>query len=398
MVAIAFCSLAISAGALTYSYSVVTVILNQEFQVSQFQLMLPMTLMMLSSAFYTPYLGPRMDRFPLRRFMFAGVACMSVSLLLMSVAPSMLFVTVIYAVLMAPVHPLLGTLSTSVLISRWFVNKLAFAMGIASVGVSVGGFFIPPLLEAMCSYLGWRESFRILALVVIAVMVPLILMVRDGPSDADLPSNVDSKLKDKLQRKEPSNFGSAGAILRSRNFWLLGICVGLLFGTYTALISNLLPIVMLKGLTAQEGARLVAVISGVAIVGKLAFGAITDRIDLRIGLGVTIVLVIAGMLLYSRGTGLSHFVIASVVLGLAVGNMLPVWSAMIARLFGARDYGRVMGMMSPFNVSCNILAVPLTGFLYDKTGNYTLPLTLFMGLLAITLLWLPAIARPKTLP
>lgn len=391
MVAVAFCSLAVSAGGLTYSYSVVTVILNQEFRVSQFQLMLPMTLMMLASAFCSPYLGPKMDRFPLRRFMFAGVACMAISLLLMSVSPSMTYITAIYAVIMAPVHALLGTLSSSVLISRWFVNKLALAMGIASVGVSVGGFLIPPMLEAMCSYLGWRESFRILAGVVVITMVPLIMLVRDRPSDQDLPAGVDSTLKHKLQNREPSAFNSASAILRSRNFWLMGVCIGLLFGVYTALISNLLPMVMIKGLSSQEGARLVAIISGVAIVGKLAIGALTDRIDLRIGLAITINLVIAGMFIYRNGSTFYHFVGGSVVLGLAVGNMLPIWSAMIARLFGAADYGRVMGMMSPFNVTANIIAVPFTGFLYDRTGSYAWPLAIFMLLLAITMLWLPAI-------
>lgn len=394
MVMVAFWSLAISSGGITYSYSVLTVIFNREFQVSQFELMLPMTLMMVTSAFFAPFIGAKMDRFPLRRFMFFGIACMAGSLLVMSLAPSMTLVTVIYGLVMAPVHALMGTLSSSVLISRWFVNKLALAMGIASVGVSVGGFLIPPLLEWMCSAIGWRESFRILALLVVVVMVPLVRLVRDGPADSDLPANVDSKVAQQLRNRQPSQYSSSRAILRNRNFWLIGLCVGTLFGIYTANIANLLPMVMLKGLSSQDGARLVAVISGVAIVGKLAFGALTDRIDLRIGLGMTILFVVAGMLVYQNGTQFSHFLAGSVVLGLATGNMLPTWSAMIARYFGASDYGRVMGMMSPFNVIANIIVVPVTGLLFDKTGSFSTPLTVFSILLIAILFVLPAIRKP----
>lgn len=391
MVAVAFCTLAVGSGGITYSYSVITVIFRREFNVSQFRLMLPLSLMTLASAFIAPLIGPRLDRFPVRRFMWAGALFLVSALWLISLAPSVTFVTVVYALLMSPVPALLGTLSSSVLISRWFAGRLALAMGIASVGVSVGGFVIPPLLDAMCSHLGWRHAFRVLGLAVLVLFVPLIWLVRDRPADGRLPDKPRSK---PLTNYRPAVFNTTAAILRHRNFWLIGLVIGFLFSAYTALLTNLLPLVMLKGVNSQQGARLIATISGVAAFGKLAFGSISDRIDLRIGLAVTVLLVIAGMTIYLDSGSFTECLIGSVVLGLAAGNMLPLWSALIARAFGAANYGRVMGLMSPINVACNLVAVPLTGFLYDRTGSYTVPISIFAGLLTLSLLWIPAIRQP----
>ena len=51
MVAVALVVQAISFGSLVYSYSVIAVLMNEEFNVSRFQLMLPLTAMISSGLF-----------------------------------------------------------------------------------------------------------------------------------------------------------------------------------------------------------------------------------------------------------------------------------------------------------------------------------------------------------
>jgi MFS family permease len=158
-----------------------------------------------------------------------------------------------------------------------------------------------------------------------------------------------------------------------------------------------MPLVMAYDISSQDGALLISVIAALGVAGKLLFGAVADRIDMRYGLAAAVVLILAGIGLFLWGTRYSHFVIASAVLGLSVGGILPVWGAMIASLFGAGNYGRVMGLMSPIPALTVVLTVPLTGFLFDLTGGYLVPFSLQMGLLAISLCWIPAIVR-KTPP
>ena len=394
IVAVAFIAQAVSAGGITYSYSVIAVTLNEEFDVSRLQLMLPMTAMTFVGAFLSPFIGANLDKRPVKYFMLVGSLCLAAGLFLLSLATSINHVIAVYAFLLAPVQALLGVLCCSVLISRWFSRKLALAMGVAAIGTSIGGFVIPPLIEWLNQHYGWREGMRYLSMAVIFFVMPLMLLVCDRPELKGLFTDGASAAPDLSHAPAASEFNSTKAIMRSRAFWFLAITMGFLFSSYTALISNLLPLVMLYDVSRQDGAILISIMSGVGIAGKLVFGAVADKIDLRLGLAAAVILVMSGISLFMLGTGYSHFVVASVVMGLSVGGMLPVWGAMIALLFGAANYGRVMGMMGPIIVVCNVVAVPLTGFLFDLTGSYSLPLTVFVSLLAVTLFWIPAIKRP----
>jgi MFS family permease len=116
---------------------------------------------------------------------------------------------------------------------------------------------------------------------------------------------------------------------------------------------------------------------------------------MRYGLAVAVLLVMAGVCFFVLGHLYWHFVVGSAVLGLSSGGILPVWGALIASLFGGANYGRVMGLMSPIPGLCVVLAIPLTGFLFDWTGAYTAPYLLFIALLGIALCLIPAIVREK---
>ena len=66
---------------------------------------------------------------------------------------------------------------------------------------------------------------------------------------------------------------------------------------------------------------------------------------------------------------------------------------MLAWLFGAANYGRVMGQMNPVIIPMSLVAPPLAGAIYDRTGSYNAAFILFIVLLALSLLLLPAIRR-----
>jgi MFS family permease len=151
---------------------------------------------------------------------------------------------------------------------------------------------------------------------------------------------------------------------------------------------------MLYEVPRQDGVLLISMVAVVGIAGQLIFGAVADKIDMRIGLAAAVILLMAGISIFILGSTYQHFVLASLVMGLSAGGLLPVWGAMIALLFGVENYGRVMGMMGPIIIPFNLIAVPLTGYLFDQTGSYSMPFTLFAVLLALSLLWVPAIKRP----
>jgi len=131
------------------------------------------------------------------------------------------------------------------------------------------------------------------------------------------------------------------------------------------------------------------------IVGKIIFGYAADKINLKLGLWLSMGLVIAGFLILSTEPGYPLMVVAAALLGLAAGGQLPVWGAMMARAFGLISYGRAMGLMSPL---ISLIVMPgfiVAGKLVDLTGSYVLLLQVFCAVLVLAAIVLAPLRLDK---
>lgn len=393
LTAAAFVVLMVSNGAIMYSYSVVAVPLGEAFQASRTTMMLGMTGMTLAGGLASPFLGGLIDRGSLRAMMLLGAVGLAFGYIGLSLATASWQIPVIYALLMMLGVNLLGPLTTSTLLARWFTRRRGMALGVAAVGTSVGGFVFPPLVQWLIDSYEWRLALRYLGIGCLVVILPAILMVVNRPGDRGLHPDGES-VDPNAGTTAPPPLSSA-ALLRERNFWLVAIAMSLLFGVYTGLLSNLVPFALGVGVESERAAFLISVLALAGIVGKLSFGTIADRVDLRGGLAVAMLLVILGLVAYLLAESYTVLLLGSIALGLAAGGMLPVWGALLAVLFGATNYGRVMGMMNPVIMPLTLLGPPLAGMVFDATGSYRFAFVGFIVALLLGLSLLPMIRLHK---
>ena len=393
LAAVAFLVLMLSNGAIMYSYSVVAVPMGLEFEASRLVMMLGVTLMTLCGGIVSPWFGSLVDRWSLKGMMLLGALGMSLGYIVLSFTTASWQVPVVYGMLMMLGTNLLGPLTTSTLLARWFTKKRGMAMGIAAVGTSVGGFIFPPLIQGLIDHFEWRVALRYLGLGLFVVSVPAVLLVVNRPQERGLHADGEPM--------DPDFVASTVAavrfaeLLKNRNFILIAVVMSLLFMTYTGVMSNMAPFAMGRGLSADEAALLISAIAVAGIVGKLIFGAVADKIDLRIGLAASMITVIVSMLVFISMTGYFALMLGAALLGLAAGGMLPVWGSILAVLFGAANYGRVMGMMNPLIMPLTLIGAPLAGFIFDARGAYDGAFMLFAGGLCVGLALLLAIDMNK---
>lgn len=388
LVGIAFLAQMVGAGAILYSYSVVVLPFDSEFNASRMAMMLGMTAMPLAGAVISPFLGRALDRYSLKAFMIAGSLALPLGYLALSFTTAIWQVPVVYAVFMAFASLLMGPLAASTLLARWFSARLGLAMGVAAIGTSVGGFLFPPFVEWLIDTFEWRTAFRLLALTTLVLTLPAMLLVVNRPGDRQLRAHGAAEETDSARAARPRF--STRDMLKNRNFWLVALVISILFGVYTALLSNLVPFAVDLGISKERGALLISVIAVFGMVGKLVFGAIADNVDLRAGLATASALVAIGLGLYLQGSYPMLFG-GSIAIGLAAGGMLPVWGALLAKLFGADNYGRVMGLMNPFIMPMTMIAPPLAGRIQDVTGSYQIAFIVFIAALLVAICMLPAI-------
>jgi MFS family permease len=386
---VAFLLLMVSNGAIMYSYSVVAVPLGLEFEASRVTMMLGVTVMTLAGGIMSPLFGSLIDRWSLRSMMLIGVFGMSCGYFLLSFTTASWQVPLIYGALMMLGLNLLGPLTTSTLLARWFSRKRGMVLGLAAIGTSVGGFVFPPVIQWLIDAYEWRDALRILALGCLILTIPAVMLVVNSPKDRGLGADgVALDADAPLVLPEAITFKS---LLADRNFWLIALVMSLLFSAYTGVLSNLVPLALNKGLSAEQGAFLISILAVAGIAGKIGFGTIADRVDLRLGYAASIVCVIIALLLFATTSSFSTFMLASGFMGFATGGMLPVWGAILAILFGAANYGRVMGMMSPVIMPLTLVGAPLAGYIFDVTGGYAPAFVLFAGGLVLALIALPFI-------
>jgi MFS family permease len=388
----------LATAAVSYSYGVVLAPIAGEFGASRLEMMWGISASTLVSGAASPFLGVAMDRQSLRRLALVGSLLLGGGFALLSLASAIWHVVLVYALCMAPAMILIGPTFVSTLLARWFSRRRGTAMGAAALGTSTFAFFLPPLLQSAIEALGWRSALLGAGAVMLLVALPAAWIVRDRPQGMGLGPDGDPPGEERATPAAAQDNATTRGIFAQANFWLVAIVLGLLFSVYSAMLSNLVPLARDHGHPAALAAMLMSAIAAWGMVGKLAFGIVADRIDLRMGLAAAILLVLACLLLLMADSRYLTMFVASSLLGFATGGMLPVWGSLTAVLFGATHYGRVMGLMSPVMMSVVLAGPPFAGWCYDRSGSYVPALAAFAAVLLLALIALSRIRMPGYVP
>jgi MFS family permease len=387
-VAVSMLNQAAASGTIIVCFSVFAVPLQKEFGVSRAAIMLTMTITYLVNGLSNPVLGAAMDRHSIRRILMGGAVLLCVGYLALSFASSLIQVFLAYGIFLSLANAVMGPLSYSTLLPRWFVRRRAKAVGVTVLGYALGGLFLPPLFQLLIDSFGWRVTMRLFAAFVIIVVLPLIgWLVVDRPSDIGLFPDGEAQPPPATRREESDQPYSTPALLRTMNFWVITICVGLVICGAAGMLGNMVPFVISRGFTAKDGALVLTAFSAGTFCTKLLYTAFGDRLNPRLGLAIGLFFFTLSSVCFLRAYTYPMLLIGSFFHGMGVGVALPLWSYLTARVFGTRNVGRVFGLMTIFMLPASLLAPPVLGRIFDRTGTYNDGFILYicLGLAALVL-------------
>lgn len=390
VVAGAFAGMVLANGVFTYAFTVLVNPIRDEFSASLEQVMYSLTLGTFFGLLVGPVIGILIDRYSVRYLMTLGCLMMAIGLYAISQAQSIVQFNFLVGITMALSMNAVSSMSGSAVVSRWFTVSRGKALGIASMGTSLGGIIVPALLTWWVELYGWRGALQNLALAAAVVVTPFIwLTIRSRPEDVGLQAEPIPASSGKTETAAAKVLG-IGDIVKMRAFWLIGLSMGLVFAAFSSMMANLAPYAASLG--SGEGAisTMIAVLAMGGLVGKLVFGTAADRIDLKYGLWAAHVLLGTAFLIMLAEPAYPWLLVASACFGLSTGGLLPVWNALVARVFGVDSFGRAMGAMGPLITLSIMPAYALVGRLFDMTGSYSLGLWVLNGfILAAAALLIP---------
>ena len=313
--------------------------------------------------------GRIVDRFGPRRLMLAGIVMAGLALVGLSYVTTLGAFYLFYA-FNALGYVCGGPLPNQVLLSRWFDQGRGKAMGIAYLGIGVGGALVPLLAFALTQSLGWRGALRGLGFLMILIALPAAYFVREPvAAAASARAAVKQSLKPIMSR--PAFF-----------FLLIGSMASI--GAVGGTMQNLALYLSLDRKLAQVDvdATLSLILVG-SLVGRLLMGWLADRWPKKRVMILIYVIVAAAIppLFYAPTPAMLK--VCAFLFGIGLGGDYMIIPLMAAELYGVAIMGSVMGVVLTADSVAESLVPMLVAALRDSTGSYAPGFAVLVTLAAI---------------
>jgi sugar phosphate permease len=274
-----------------------------------------------------------------------------------------------------------GPLPNQVLLSRWFDAARGKAMGIAYLGIGVGGAIVPLLAHSLVQSMGWRGALRTLGILMIVIALPAALLVREPAAIAAA-----------ARTQGPSIAG----ILRQPAFYLLAFGSFCSIGAVGGTIQNLkLYLSLDRGFDQGSAAAVSSVILVGSLVGRLLMGWLADCWPKKFVMLLIYAIVAATIPLLVFGPSRSAIFAGAFLFGIGLGGDYMIIPLMAAELFGLRVLGRVMGIVLTADGVGEAVMPMLVAGVRDRTGSYAGGFTLLVALAALGALAVALLPRPR---
>ena len=274
---------------------------------------------------------------------------------------------------------------------KWFPDKRGVITGIAVAGFGAGALITAPIATRLIQATDPFNTFRIMGVVYLIVVVAAASVMKNPP-EGYRPAGWQP---DETVKKGSSgrDFEFAGAI-RTWQWYALWSLLFLNVTAGIAVITEAAPMTQeLTGATAAQAAALVGIISIANGAGRFLWASLSDVIGRKwVFLTMFLLQAVVFFLLAQAGSYLLFTVLAFIIL-LCYGGGFGTMPAFAADYFGAKNVGKIYGLMLTAWSFAAVAGPILISRVRDTTGEYTNALYMIAALMLVSAI-VPFIVRP----
>ena len=352
-----------------------------------------------ASAAFTPFIGVLMDRIGPRRTMPLGGVLIAAGLILSTWATVPWHFYVTLGVLVVGGSIFLAYIGHSMFLANWFVRRRGLAVGIAFSGVGVGAIVLFPLLQDVISVSGWRRACWVMALLLLAIVLPLnLLLQRQRPSDLGLEPDGDSAhhraagrrmVDNVVDRKWAETDWTLGSAARTARFWWLSVAFGTGLYVWYAVQVHQTKYLIEIGFDPVAAAQALGLVGFFGAAGQIGLGYLSDRVGREWvwTISLTGYVLCYLLLLVMKDTPsplLMYLMVAAQ--GMLGYGLASIYGTAPADIFQGPRLATILGSISlAANLGAGI-GPWATGAIYDRTASYDLAWWLAIGLALASIL------------
>jgi len=366
-----FLSLFVIVGPSVDSIGVYFTPLLHEFHGTRAQLSIVFTIFAASLGLTTFFVGWMLDRIDARPLMIGGAVIVGLTFITAANSHSLASLLTSFLVMGVGVGAC-GMGPSTVVVAKWFTERRALAMAVLVAGMSAGSVLVTPLAAKILTLSGWRFCFKLIAIPVFLIAIPILAVVLGRPPEHN-ETHSPGRAINMLPGLELS------PALRSDAFRKL-VAVTLLtgIGMYGPFF-HFIPFLITAGYTTANAAWIYSAKSLVSMVCGPTMGSMADRWGCRrvLALGKVItgtgILVMLGAASHSARISGASAIAFIFLYGSCGGTVVSLVPALTVESLGLRRFGTVSGILLVTATVGQSIGPVMVGKLYDLTGSYSVP-------------------------
>ncbi len=283
-----------------------------------------------------------------------------------------------------------GLIPATTLVTRWFHEKRARALSIASTGLSLGGVAITPFCAILVESIGLERAAPLMGAAFLIGVIPVAwIWLRPHPASmgltalgfvktplAEIAHNALSGITASATTM-PTQATVEGILFREARggkfFWAVSLSYIFLMLAQVAGIAHQYGLIR-ESLSEAQTAMVVAIIPITSITGRLIGGWIVDFVSIRAFAISMMVLQVASLLMLATGLGVVGLCIGLALFGTTVGNLLMMQPLLIVEAYGVKDYARIFSVSNLMTSLGPASGPALLGLVYAASDEqYRIP-------------------------
>ena len=286
------------------------------------------------------------------------------------------------------------------IVPKWFITKRGRAVAFGSMGSSLAALTSPLYVGFFVDSFGWRQAWFLTGILMFVLMVPMALLVRRQPEDIGLLPDGEPQPAPSASRRPAASrdvsFTVAQA-LRSPTTWLLVAATVLISGSLQGLGSSWINHYQDSGLSKESARLAVSVYGFFAIMGRISWGLMSERIHIRKVFFFACVVTGLPLILLANVDNLAMAMAYSALAGLTLGGFVSIQALIWADYFGRRNLGAIRAYFATPALYAAAAGPWWIAIARDAFGGYQWPYAI------MTVGWLAAaglvyLARPLRVP
>jgi MFS family permease len=380
------CCVAMAAGPIliTGTFSIFVKPLAEEFGWSRGSISLAFSIVAFMIAFFAPILGILIDRFGPRKVILTGAVVFGGGFCSFWLLSASLWHLYACYLVTAFGGACLTSLPFATIISRWFTQQRGIALGFMGTGVFLGGMYGPPLVTSIITTVGWRWAYVTLGLIIWVVAIPIAaLLLIDTPQQKGLQPLGEHE-GGRETAPSHSSHPTRGRDLtlaearKTTAFWCMAVSFALLSAVSHACITHFAPLLTDQGLSPQQAASALMLLSAMGVLGRVIAGYLVDRLPAHLVAGGLFLGVVIGLLAAFGADDITLAFVFAAMVGLGFGAETDLMPYLIAHHFGLASFGRIFGWLYGAFAFGGMLGPLLMGKVFDAYGSYDIALTILI--------------------